>query len=37
MTIARLEQKIHKHELQAVGYEFDTPVEELWSPSKEFA
>ncbi len=37
MRIARLQQHIDKHELQAVGYEFDTPVEDLWSPSKEFA
>lgn len=36
MSVARLEQKIHNRELQAVGYEFDTPEKDLWSPSKEF-
>jgi len=37
MTLARLEQEIQNQELQAVGYEFDTPEDDLWSPSKEFA
>lgn len=36
MTLARLEQEIHDDELGAVGYEFDTPEADLWSPSKEF-
>jgi lipopolysaccharide/colanic/teichoic acid biosynthesis glycosyltransferase len=36
MKVARLEQEIHNDELHAVGYEFDTSEEELWSPSKEF-
>lgn len=33
MVIARLRQHIDNHELQAIGYEFDTPEEELWNPS----
>jgi lipopolysaccharide/colanic/teichoic acid biosynthesis glycosyltransferase len=36
MNAALLKQHIEEQELQAIGYEFDTPVEELWSPAKEF-
>ena len=34
MEVARLRQAIDVYELEAVGYEFETPEEELWNPSK---
>ena len=35
MKIAGLKQVIEHDELTAIGYEFDTPEEELWNPSKK--
>lgn len=35
MKIARLQQQIDTHELEAVGYQFNATEEELWNPSKE--
>ena len=34
MDIAKLRQDIFIYELEEVGYEFETPEEELWNPSK---
>lgn len=34
MDIAKLRQEIFIYELEEVGYEFETPEEELWNPSE---
>lgn len=37
MNLANLKQKIEHHELVQVGYEFDTPEKDLWTPEKGLA
>ncbi len=34
MNIAKLKQEIEDHELVEVGYQFNTPEEDLWTPAK---
>lgn len=37
MGVAKLRQDIYLYELEEVGYQFNTPDEELWNPTKEIA